>query len=134
MTRFSRIDESAIAELVVAFYAKARRDPLLGPVFVRALGEDETGWIPHLERVAGFWSSVMLATGRYQGRPMQSHAALPGLDAAHFDRWLALFGETADDLFAAREAMAFKLRAAKMAEALSQGIASARANAYVDGT
>lgn len=127
MTRRSRIDEDGIAELVVAFYAKARHDPVLGPVFLAAIGPADEAWIPHLERVCAFWSSVMLASGRYLGRPMQAHAALPGLGEAHFQRWLELFGQTARELFAEREALAFTLRAERMAEALKAGIVTARA-------
>lgn len=124
--RTSRIDHDSIADLVVAFYAKARRDPVLGPVFMDAIGPDDDAWVPHLQRVCAFWASVMLATGQYLGRPMQAHAALPGLGPDHFTRWLALFGETAREIFAEREATAFTLRAERMADALKHGIAAAR--------
>ncbi|MFM2042950.1 MAG: hypothetical protein RLY86_1526 [Pseudomonadota bacterium] len=124
--RRSRIDEEGIADLVVAFYARARHDHVLGPVFLSALGPEGPEWIPHLERVAAFWSSVMLASGRYLGRPMQAHAALPGLSPDHFDRWLTLFEATAADLFQEREATAFALRARRMAAALEQGIGLSR--------
>jgi hypothetical protein len=43
------------------------------------------------------WSSVVLMTGHYHGRPMQKHAPLP-VDAAHFDRWLTLFADTANKI------------------------------------
>lgn len=127
VARLSRIDADAIAELVVAFYAKARQDALLGPVFLAAIGPEDEAWIPHIQRVCAFWESVMLATGRYLGRPMQAHAALSGLGSNHFARWLELFGETAREIFAEREALAFTLRAEKMAAALQHGIAAASA-------
>lgn len=63
------ITEEALAALVGAFYAKVRRDPLIGPVFNRAI-ED---WDEHLPKLQSFWSSVMLGTGRYKGRPMPAH-------------------------------------------------------------
>ncbi|MGB8623601.1 MAG: group III truncated hemoglobin, partial [Paracoccaceae bacterium] len=54
-------------------------------------------WAPHLERMCAFWSSVALMTGRYHGAPVAAHAGLP-VTWAHFERWLALFGETAHEV------------------------------------
>jgi truncated hemoglobin YjbI len=36
-------------------------------------------------------------SGRYHGQPMEKHLPLP-VDSRHFDRWLALFDETAHDV------------------------------------
>ncbi len=52
---------------------------------------------PHLQRMCAFWSSVALMSGRYHGSPMTKHLPLP-VDATHFDRWLALFEETAREV------------------------------------
>ena len=41
-----------------------------------------------------FWSTALRGTGRYRGALIPKHAALPGLTASLFDRWLALFRET----------------------------------------
>ena len=84
------IDEAMIEALVRRFYAKVRADALLSPVFEARIRD----WEPHLDRMCEFWSSVALMTGRYHGAPMVKHLPLP-VDAAHFDRWLALFEETA---------------------------------------
>src|SRR5258705_11571639 len=54
-------------------------------------------WEPHLARMCAFWSSVALMSGRYHGTPMAQHTPLP-VDADHFDRWLALFEETAREI------------------------------------
>lgn len=82
--------EQDIADLVHAFYAAVRVDPLLGPVFNAHVDD----WDRHLTRIVDFWSSVLLGTGRYTGTPMQKHAALPELRPELFERWLALFDET----------------------------------------
>ncbi|QJE71888.1 group III truncated hemoglobin [Aerophototrophica crusticola] len=124
--RFETIDDESIADLVIAFYDKARYDPLLGPVFEQAVGTDDEAWKHHLLKVHAFWSSVMLATGRYGGRPMQAHAMLPGLGPDHFRRWLALFAETAASLYVPEAAAQFQEKAERMAAALMQGIAMAR--------
>src|SRR3569832_2083488 len=91
-------DRPALAALVDAFYEAVRRDPELGPIFEQAIAEQ--GWPEHLALLTDFWSSVMLASGVYKGNPMATHRRLlPALTPALFERWLALFGETADRLF-----------------------------------
>ncbi|SNS63674.1 MULTISPECIES: group III truncated hemoglobin [unclassified Azospirillum] len=120
------IDDESIAALIVEFYGEARRDPVLGPIFLRMVGEEDAAWALHLRKVHDFWSSVMLATARYDGRPMQAHAMIEGLGPAHFARWLVLFGMVADRLFTPDAAAAFRAKADKMALALQNGIALAR--------
>ena len=71
------VSEDMIRELVHAFYAAVRRDPLLGPIFNAKV----ENWDEHLAILCRFWSSVTLLTGTYKGRPMVVHAALPDLDA-----------------------------------------------------
>ena len=115
------IDEDMIQRLVHSFYDSIRADEVLGPIFAARI----TNWAPHLERMCAFWSSVTLMTGRYHGRPMQAHAPLP-IDASHFDRWLALFAETANDVCPAAAADYFVERARMIAESLELGIGTAR--------
>lgn len=87
------LDEAVLDRLVRRFYGRVRQDPVLGPVFADVIDD----WEPHLERMVAFWSSVALMTGRYHGRPMQKHAPLP-IGEEHFDRWLALFRDTAREV------------------------------------
>jgi hemoglobin len=113
------IDEALISDLVEGFYDRVRADPLLGPVFAERV-ED---WGPHLARMKQFWSSVALATGAYNGRPMPKHMSLP-VDAEYFDRWLALFEETARALCTPLAARHFVTRARNIAESLELGVAN----------
>jgi hemoglobin len=114
------ITEEALAALVGAFYAKVRRDPLVGPVFNRAI-ED---WDEHLPKLQSFWSSVMLGTGRYKGRPMPAHVKHgDAISPAAFERWLRLWRETTDELLDAGPAAALQDKAERIAESLSLGIA-----------
>ena len=87
------LDDDVLECLVARFYEKARNDPLLGPVFARHVRD----WDQHLARMNAFWSSVALMTGRYHGRPIEAHIGL-GIALEHFDRWLELFGETAEEI------------------------------------
>lgn len=113
------IDGPMIERLVRAFYAKVRRDELLGPVFDARIRD----WEAHLERMCLFWSSVALGAGVYQGSPMRVHAPLP-VDAEHFDRWLALFEETAAEECPPAACEHFVVRARRIAQSLELGVAS----------
>lgn len=94
--KHTSITEANINALVHAFYARVQRHETLGPVFNPAL----TGrWDVHLARMVDFWSSVLLANGRYYGRPLHAHLMVQGLAPEHFRDWLELFRETLDDLF-----------------------------------
>jgi hemoglobin len=122
------IDRPLIERLVNTFYERVRADPILGPVFAARIVD----WGPHLLRMYAFWSSVTLRTGDYHGRPMQAHAPLP-VDAAHFDRWLALFAATADDICPPAAAALFKDRARTIAESLEMGISLHRGHMLAKG-
>jgi hemoglobin len=117
MAPYSDITEPAIMALVDRFYAKARRDPLIGPVFNDAV-ED---WDEHLGKLRDFWSSVMLTTGRYKGNPMAAHMKLP-IQPHFFERWLALWQETAGEVFEPEPAAAFREKAGRIAESLKLGL------------
>jgi hemoglobin len=82
--------EEDIRQLVTSFYARVRNDELLGPIFERHVAD----WDEHLVKLTDFWSSALRGTRRYRGTPMPTHAALPGLSAELFKRWLSLFRET----------------------------------------
>lgn len=113
------ITEELIRRLVEAFYARVRADDQLGPIFARAISGD---WAPHLERMCAFWSSVMLTSGRYKGKPMVAHLSLKTIQRQHFDRWLLLFDRTARETCPPATAAAFAGRAERIAESLKAGL------------
>jgi len=119
ITERTGIDEPMIERLVHGFYAKVRADAVLGPIFEARIRD----WAPHLAQMCAFWSSVALMTGRYHGTPMVKHMRLP-VDAAHFDRWLDLFEETARELCPPAAAVHFIERARRIASSLEMGVAS----------
>ncbi|WP_183425940.1 group III truncated hemoglobin [Luteimonas sp. RC10] len=86
--------EEDVVRLVHAFYARARADAQLGPVF-EAHVED---WPAHLALLVDFWSAMLRGTRRFRGAPVQRHMRLDGLDEAMFARWLALFRQTTAEL------------------------------------
>jgi hemoglobin len=112
------IDDAMIERLVRTFYARVQADPLIGPVFAARV-ED---WAVHIAKLCAFWSSVALMTGRYHGQPMQAHVELP-VAAEHFDRWIALFEDTAQGICPPQAAAHFIERARRIADSLELGIA-----------
>lgn len=118
------LDEAVIAAVVHSFYAKARRDPVIGPVFNAVIAEDD--WPRHLVVIGDFWSSMLLGTGRYAGRPMPKHVGIPGLEDRHFSRWLQLFRETVEELCSPEVAALFVDRAERVAHSFRIGIAMHR--------
>ena len=119
------ITEPMIERLVAEFYRRVRQDRLLGPIFDAAV-ED---WDRHLSRMRDFWSSVVLMSGRYKGKPVLVHAMLPGIIPAHFRQWLALFDKTASEVCQAKAAAHINDRARRIAESLHQGTTIHRAAA-----
>ena len=118
------LDEAMIRAVVDRFYADARRDPVIGPVFNRIIADE--AWPQHLSTIADFWSSMLLGTGRYAGRPMPKHMAIPELSDAHFMRWLALFRRTVDDLCPPDIAALFIERSERIGNSFRMNIAMRR--------
>src|SRR5688572_18733010 len=118
--KYDGITEASLKALVDAFYAKVRLDRLIGPVFNSAIDN----WPEHLDKLQAFWSSVMLTSGRYKGRPLPAHVKHgDSISPASFDRWLALWRETTDEMLDAASAAALQDKAGRIAESLSLGIA-----------
>ena len=114
------LTEDDLAAVVDAFYAKVRADPLLGPVFARAIPDD--AWPEHLAIIRDFWSSVMLKTGRYQRNPFSAHLRVEGIRPELFERWLALFRETCGEILAPSLADAVYAKAVTIGDSLKAGL------------
>ncbi len=109
------IDDANLARLVDLFYERVRADEELGPIFNDAIAD----WPEHLEKLAAFWSSVMLTSGRYKGQPVPAHVKHKArITPELFDRWLALWARTTDELMAPDAAAALQDRAQRIAQSL----------------
>jgi hemoglobin len=123
--RPARLDEATISAVVDAFYAKVRTDPLLGPVFNSAIAPQD--WPQHIALIADFWSSMLLGSGRYGGRPMPKHLRLADVvNDAHFERWLSLFKATVEELCEPQIAALFVDRAERVGQSFRLGMAFQR--------
>lgn len=98
--------------LVDDFYGKVKENALLSPIFNNVIQDN---WQAHLEKMYGFWQTILLDVQAYSGSPFLKHAKLP-IDAAHFDTWISLFNETVDQHFTGEKANEAKWRAARMSE------------------
>lgn len=113
------LEEVAIRPVVERFYDHVRADAALGPVFAAAVQD----WNDHHARLADFWSSVMLTTGRYKGNPVALHLRhADALTPAAFARWLQLWAQTTDEMLPPEVARAMQAKAARIAESLQLAI------------
>lgn len=101
--------------LVRAFYGRALTDPVIGYIFtdVARLDLEE-----HVPVIAAFWETILLGAGTYRGGAFRPHAEIhmrSPLRAGHFDRWLALWRTTVDELFEGPRAEQAKTHAARVA-------------------
>ncbi len=124
------VGEDMIRALVHGFYDKVRGDALIGPIFNSVIAPDD--WPEHLAKMCDFWSSLMLGTDRYAGRPLPPHLAIPTLGEAHFRRWLTLFRETARGLFPADLADLFMDRALRIAHSFRLALSFHRNEGVLD--
>lgn len=105
-----------IAVLVRRFYDKARQDSVIGPTFAVV-----TDWDEHFAVIEQFWASHLLDTKSYKGSPFMAHVDLD-LEPVSFERWLALFQETADEVLPAPYAERAMAKANHMAKSLTAGL------------
>lgn len=123
------LDDAMLTRLVHRFYDRVRDDALLGPVFTAHIRD----WGPHLARMVDFWSSVALMTGRYHGAPMPKHLSLP-VEGEHFNRWLSLFRDAAQDVCPPTGAAWLIERAERIAASIHMNIRNAQGREHTPAT
>jgi hemoglobin len=107
------VDEAGLARLVDRFYAAVRADDMIGPLFNDAIHD----WPDHLGKLAAFWSSLMLGSGRYKGMPMAAHLRhRDRITPAMFDRWLSLWREATEAEMPPAVARSMQAKAGRIAE------------------
>jgi hemoglobin len=105
--------------LVVSFYAKIRKDAVLGPIFNQIV----TDWEPHLELLTDFWETQLFLKRKYFGNPVTAHQEVDDkmqhtITPEHFGLWMNLWFATIDELFEGDTAYIAKNRAQKMSTML----------------
>ncbi|MEO2052434.1 MAG: group III truncated hemoglobin [Allomuricauda sp.] len=108
-------NKADVAQLVHTFYAKVRKDAVLGPIFNGIIHD----WDAHLDTLTDFWETQLFLKRTYEGNPILAHQkmddAMNGtITPEHFGLWMNLWFETLDQLFTGERAWIAKNRAQKM--------------------
>ncbi len=120
----SLLTETTIRSVVYSFYIKVKEDDLLASVFEPRL---DGHWDEHLDTMVDFWSSVLLSTGRYHGRPLTIHSEIGEVTPEMWARWLQLFGEASREHASEPVAALLSQRAEQIAGHLSRSVEIIRA-------
>lgn len=119
-------NRSDIEQLIDTFYSKVRKDDLIGPIFNTIIGDD---WSHHLPIMYKFWDMVLFSTPGYAGSPVRAHTDIDKrmpMNKEHFDRWLAIWNETVDAMYAGEIADMAKNKAGLMANLIHMKIEMSR--------
>jgi len=118
-----------VNHLVSSFYAKIRRDDLLGPIFNKHIAEEE--WPAHIEKLTDFWVGNLFGMRIFKGNPALKHVMVDQgqnqqIAQYHFDRWLGLWYETLDIHFTGELAERAKVIATRIGAAQLRIMQSSR--------
>ena len=122
-----------VERLVRAFYARAMADPMIGYLFTDVAKLDLEAHVPV---IASFWETMLLGKPTYGGGAFRPHAELHArapLRGGHFERWLALWRTTVDELFAGERAEEAKAHADRVARAFHRRLQAIDAGLPPDG-
>lgn len=119
-----------ILHLVEMFYTKAFEDELIGYIFTDVVHMD----LPrHMPIMADFWQTVLFKAGLYSRNALKIHFdihAMEPLALEHFNRWLELWTNTVDELFAGEKAEMAKVQAHLIAGSLHRRVTGRPASQY----
>lgn len=104
--------------LVDRFYASVRADELLGPVFEPVL---QGRWPAHLARMVDFWCASCKIERGFRGNVYDKHMLLTDLAPAHLARWLQLWRQHTEALFAPAAAARLQAVAVGVARVMHLG-------------
>ncbi|WP_417443737.1 group III truncated hemoglobin [Joostella sp.] len=111
-------DRNDVNILVNTFYAKIRKDELLGPIFNVHIPDEK--WPEHLSKLTDFWETNLFGIAKFKGSPSRKHVNVDmnmdySIEQTHFGKWLQLWFETIDELYEGDLARKAKDSARKMA-------------------
>lgn len=119
-----------ILNLVETFYTRAFADDLIGHIFTDVVHMD----LPrHMPIMADFWQTVLFKAGLYSRNALKIHFdihAKEPLTLEHFNRWLQLWTNTVDELFAGEKAEMAKVQAHLIAGSLHRRVTGRPASQY----
>ncbi|WP_101759868.1 group III truncated hemoglobin [Oceanicoccus sp. KOV_DT_Chl] len=111
-----------IDRLIQHFYDSMLEDPIVGFFFTDIA---RINLAQHLPRISKFWQRQLLGLNHYQGRTFEIHQQLhqrAELNADHFHRWLFLFEQAVNSLFAGERAELAIGKSRAIAQSMLQGL------------
>lgn len=108
-------DRTDIEALMVNFYGKALLDTVIGFFFTEVVVLDMDRHIP---LITDFWETVLFEKSSYRGNVFGVHEHIHTLSIfkdEHFIRWVQLFKQSVDELYAGNNAEKIKQRAESIA-------------------
>ncbi|MBX2877242.1 MAG: group III truncated hemoglobin [Saprospiraceae bacterium] len=108
-------DRADIRKLVTSFYEQLLREEDFKHIFLEVA---EVDVLDHIDKLIDFWESTLFQAGKYKGDTVEVHLDLNHtfkLNATHFSRWLEIFNQTVNDLFAGEIAKQAKQKALTLA-------------------
>lgn len=135
MTKPDLDNRNNIEALVHAFYAKVRKDELLGPFFNNTI-KTESEWEKHLQLLVSFWELNLLEVPGFDGNPANAHQGVDktfkhSITTSHFDRWVELWKETIDESYTGPMADKAKTRASNMAKGMYKKVLDKRPGGFI---
>jgi hemoglobin len=124
-----------IEQLIHAFYAKVRKDELLGPFFNGTIKTEEA-WDEHLQLLVQFWELNLLEVSGFNGNPAIAHQGVDksfkhSITTSHFERWVELWTETIDNNYEGPMAEKAKMRANNMAKGMYKKVLDKRPGGFI---
>ena len=101
--------------LVDSFYNKILVDNRIAYFFTEVA---KLNFETHLPKMYDFWDSILFGNSNFKGNPMQAHIELnkkSTMENSHFDIWIELWQNNADELFKGDKTEEVKLRAKNIA-------------------
>jgi hemoglobin len=114
------VSRNEVLGFVQAFYAIARVDELVRPVFKRIVSEEE--WPTHFESITNFLMAVAFNGPAFRGDPLTKHARIRDISEDHFKRWVKIFNEVAVQYWDVEIANHLIHRVSQIASSLSNGV------------
>lgn len=92
-------NEQDVKLFLDAFYEKVKVDDTIAYLFNEVAN---LNWDDHMPKIYAFWEAILLGKPGFNGDVMGMHIKLhqkEKLTAEHFDRWIALFTETVNEMY-----------------------------------
>ena len=122
-----------LSRLIVKFYARVRKDDLLGPIFNSIIQD----WDHHMGHITDFWERNLFGTVQFFGNPGRKHMEVDEkqnntIDKRHFETWLRIFHATVDEMHEGEKAEEIKHKATNIGANFLRMIQNNRARKFAN--